>query len=113
MATPETDFPINEGAVRDFLARHNWPYGLQDVVIEGFRKVPLRFFICDDSGSMNESDGNRLVSSSSSSSSRDLGFTPVGFTWYLMLLTAYVDMMVYRSLSMGNIPLFDQRVGPN
>jgi hypothetical protein len=55
-------FTVNEAGVRDYLAKLHWPYGLTDAVIEGLRKVPLRTFICDDSGSMNESDGSRLVS---------------------------------------------------
>lgn len=54
---------VNEAAVREFLSELNWALGLQDAVIQGLRKVPIRYFICDDSGSMNEGDGSRLVSS--------------------------------------------------
>jgi hypothetical protein len=61
-ASAPTLYGVNEGAVRDFLAKHHWPYGLTDAVVDGLKTVPYRCFICDDSGSMNESDGNRLVS---------------------------------------------------
>ena len=37
--------------------------GLQDAVVKGFEEVPIRYIICDDSGSMSESDGNMLVKS--------------------------------------------------
>lgn len=65
-APPRRVFSINEAGARDYLGKLNWPYGLTDVVIEGLKKVPFRTFICDDSGSMNESDGSRLVRHSTS-----------------------------------------------
>ena len=37
--------------------------GLQDAVVKGLDEVPFRYIICDDSGSMSESDGNMLVKS--------------------------------------------------
>lgn len=53
---------INEGGAREFLTAQKWPIGLQDTLVEGLHKVPIRFFICDDSGSMGTNDGNRIVS---------------------------------------------------
>ncbi len=53
----------NETAGRDYLSRHNWPSGLKDALIKSIRKMPVRFFIVDDSGSMILNDGRRLVAS--------------------------------------------------
>ena len=36
-----------------------WPLGLVDYAIRGMKAVPIRFFICDDSGSMGISDGHK------------------------------------------------------
>ena len=41
----------------------NYLLGLQDAVVKGLEEVPVRYIICDDSGSMSESDGNMLVKS--------------------------------------------------
>ena len=43
---------INEDGVREFLSSISWPQGLQDVFIRNLRMIPIRFFICDDSGSV-------------------------------------------------------------
>lgn len=50
----------NDARAREYLTAHQWPVGLQDTLINGFRKVPLRFIICDNSGSMIENDGHIL-----------------------------------------------------
>ena len=52
---------VNEGGCRDFLFCEKWPVGLQDTIINNMKRIPIRFFICDDSGSMGTNDGNRLV----------------------------------------------------
>eukprot|EP01035_Chromulina_nebulosa_P021816 gene21816-28234_t len=54
---------VNESALREFLTANLWPPGLQDALIKGISRYPARYFICDDSGSMIASDGNRLVGS--------------------------------------------------
>ena len=51
----------NEPRAREFLSRFGWPYGLQSLLINTIRKIPIRFFICDNSGSMMSDDGHRLV----------------------------------------------------
>ncbi|RYG67299.1 hypothetical protein EON64_07745, partial [archaeon] len=51
----------NDGGAREFLNEYHWPYSLQDALLRDIVKVPLRFFICDDSGSMSANDGKRLV----------------------------------------------------
>ena len=53
----------NEEGARRFLDKHKWPVGFQSLVISQItEKIPIRFFICDDSGSMFEDDGRQLVS---------------------------------------------------
>jgi len=44
----------------EFLMRHHWPTGLADNMIRNLDRVPYRFMIIDNSGSMSCSDGNRL-----------------------------------------------------
>jgi hypothetical protein len=52
--------PVNEGAARDYLTGRSWPTGLQDALLVGLQKIPIRYFICDDSGSMTTMDGMRF-----------------------------------------------------
>mmetsp|Transcript_13377 Transcript_13377/g.26743 ORF Transcript_13377/g.26743 Transcript_13377/m.26743 type:complete len:373 (-) Transcript_13377:92-1210(-) len=51
----------NEGGAREFLSAQGFPAGLQDAFVESLRKLPMRFFIVDDSGSMSINDGKRVV----------------------------------------------------
>lgn len=53
----------NEAGIREFLSGELWPIGLQDTFIQNLQKIPMRFFICDDSGSMIANDGHRLMDS--------------------------------------------------
>lgn len=62
--SPETPTPAELGA-REFLTSHAWPSGLQDTLLKSLKKIPMRFFICDDSGSMITPDGHRLVGTNS------------------------------------------------
>ena len=50
-----------ESSVRQYLRHHNWPSGLQSLFLQTRAKVPIRYFICDDSGSMMSSDGKHIV----------------------------------------------------
>ena len=45
---------LNEGGAREFLSTYpySWPKGLQDTLMNSLSKYPIRFFICDDSGSV-------------------------------------------------------------
>ena len=54
---------IDEPAARRFLFEKGWPLGLQTALINNLAKVPMRFFICDDSGSMMSDDGNHVIGS--------------------------------------------------
>jgi hypothetical protein len=53
---------IDEISAREFLSANNWPAGLQTTFLRNLIKVPIRFFICDDSGSMAINDGKKIVS---------------------------------------------------
>lgn len=51
----------NEDGLKKYLTELRWPLGLQSVIYENLERFPVRFFICDDSGSMIGTDGQRLV----------------------------------------------------
>jgi len=53
--------PPNETAAIQFLQGHGWPDGIQHQLIKGAAKLPVRFVIVDNSGSMMSNDGQRLV----------------------------------------------------
>lgn len=52
---------IHEGQARAFLQTQKWPQGLIDTFVHNAYRIPYRVFICDDSGSMDATDGNRLI----------------------------------------------------
>lgn len=54
---------LDESSLRGYLNEHKYPAGIIEVVSKGLKKVPIRFFVIDDSGSMSETDGNLLVKS--------------------------------------------------
>lgn len=56
---------INEQAVTEYLSSNDWPQGLISAFIKSMKKIPIRFFILDDSGSMLTNDGHRNVKMSS------------------------------------------------
>jgi len=45
---------------------HRWNTGLCKLVFKSTKKIPIRFFIVDDSGSMSTNDGNRIIRSKGS-----------------------------------------------
>jgi len=51
----QSEIPIS------LLAENHWPLGLQATLVQTVQKYPLRYFICDDSGSMLTNDGNKIV----------------------------------------------------
>mmetsp|Transcript_25741 Transcript_25741/g.35399 ORF Transcript_25741/g.35399 Transcript_25741/m.35399 type:complete len:332 (-) Transcript_25741:1237-2232(-) len=51
----------NDDGAREFLSSQNWPNGLQNIFVRTLRIIPMRFFIFDDSGSMNTADGHKFV----------------------------------------------------
>ncbi len=60
----KTIFPkVNEAGAKSFLTKNKWPIGLQNALIKSCKKVPIRFFIVDDSGSMLTVDGQKWISS--------------------------------------------------
>ena len=57
---------VNEDGLFKFLTAANWPRGLQETVLKGLDRTPMRFFIIDDSGSMGAHDGERVMSDGNS-----------------------------------------------
>jgi hypothetical protein len=53
--------PPNELKTKEYLTSHKWPLGLQLALIKSLKKIPIRFIITDDSGSMMTNDGHRLI----------------------------------------------------
>jgi hypothetical protein len=58
----------NEDNTKDFLSKHDWPLGLQNLLLQNIVEIPFRFFICDDSGSMSTKDGKRIILGSNGTS---------------------------------------------
>lgn len=52
---------FDQKAAKQYLTDQGWPVGLQEAMIKSCLKMPVRFFICDDSGSMLTNDGHRIV----------------------------------------------------
>jgi len=80
---------VNENAVKTFLTSKQWPAGLQDVIVRGLKKIPIRYFICDDSGTMSDPDGNILLKT-------EEGYRKVGTTRWVELshsLKFHVDLL--------------------
>jgi hypothetical protein len=60
MAAPPTNLnKIDDNGTREYLTKAEWPTGIQNVCIESMAKIPYRFMIIDDSGSMAARDGHR------------------------------------------------------
>jgi len=55
------DQQIHESKAKPYLKQHEWPDGLQNSLFNSCKKIPIRFFIVDDSGSMGTTDGKRVV----------------------------------------------------
>jgi len=47
-------------AAEKLLSSNHWTPGLQSFLFRFVNKIPIRFFVCDDSGSMSSSDGVKL-----------------------------------------------------
>lgn len=61
---PSSSLPtqnVDQIGARDFLSKNHWPVALQDAFLKNLQRYPIRFFICDDSGSMITADGQRVV----------------------------------------------------
>ena len=56
--------PTNETAGSKFLSDSNWTRGMQSAFFASCKKIPIRFFIVDDSGSMVTQDGTRIIRTS-------------------------------------------------
>ena len=52
---------ININGAKQYLTEAQWPVGLQEALLNQMARLPIRFIILDDSGSMSASDGARLI----------------------------------------------------
>ena len=57
MNTPSTTQP----AARAFLTSRGWTKGLTNALISSIEQTPIKFFICDDSTSMESEDGKHFI----------------------------------------------------
>jgi len=67
---PQPDPFIDTYSARQYLTGHGWPAGLQEALFRNLKKVPFRFFICDDSGSMASNDGKKMIGNKTVSCTR-------------------------------------------
>jgi hypothetical protein len=58
---PNSEYQINESGLREYLFSQMFPLGLAGLMIDNLKKLPIRYFICDDSSSMAEPDGQRVI----------------------------------------------------
>ena len=58
---PQPPRASSDAALRKHLSSYGWPTGLQSALIAGTVSAPIRFMICDDSGSMMSADGHRVI----------------------------------------------------
>ena len=61
----------NVAAAKAYLQSLAWPTGLQETLLKSVSKIGMRFIVVDDSGSMSQNDGRRIVSSSGSALEND------------------------------------------
>lgn len=59
--TSQFDIAPNEKSAKAYLQAHAWPKGMQTTILKSSQKIPIRFMIVDDSGSMGTTDGKRTV----------------------------------------------------
>jgi hypothetical protein len=52
---------LDHAAATEYLTQREWPMGLTQSFLKNLSKIPIRYFICDNSGSMVASDGHRLI----------------------------------------------------
>lgn len=67
--TPEAALAVtfNEGAASELLVEYDFPQGLQDAFNTNLSRIPLRYFMIDDSGSMQHTDGSMITTGSDGS----------------------------------------------
>jgi len=52
---------FTSGGAREYMNMQGFPVGLQNAFIASLAKYPMRYFILDDSGSMETDDGHKIV----------------------------------------------------
>jgi hypothetical protein len=63
ITVPNLNLLPNVESTKEYLNSKHWPLGYQEFLIKNATRMPYRFFICDDSGSMATNDGKRLLGS--------------------------------------------------
>lgn len=58
---------IDVDSTKRYLTKEEWPTSLQELLIKGCQRYPVRFFIVDDSGSMARNDGHRRIKTGATS----------------------------------------------
>jgi len=51
----------NESGARTYLSTNQWNPSMQNYFFQNIARIPIRYFICDDSGSMSIGDGSRIT----------------------------------------------------
>ena len=59
----DIDQNIDAAAIRTFLATHHFPTGLIETIVESSIRAGPRYYVVDDSGSMDTGDGERIIHS--------------------------------------------------
>ncbi len=58
-------YPLNvvqfKSEAEAYLTSQSWPPAMQEVFLKNLPKIAIRFFICDDSGSMGTEDGKTSI----------------------------------------------------
>jgi len=60
----------DESRLREYLCQSDWPVNLQTFFIQEINKVPVRYFIYDDSGSMSTNDREKMIDNNTIECSR-------------------------------------------
>jgi hypothetical protein len=55
---------LHSGGAREYMNMQGFPVGLQNTFIASLAKFPMRYYIIDDSGSMERMDGKKIVNQS-------------------------------------------------
>lgn len=61
VAVSNLSSPPDAATARAYMCKHDWPAGVQTNLLRSCEKYPIRYFIIDDSGSMNTNDGHRII----------------------------------------------------
>ncbi len=52
---------VNENGAKVFLSEQGWPAGLQESIICSMKKIPIRYFIIDNSMTMSKYEDGHVI----------------------------------------------------